>query len=87
MADKQNINVFVNKRIAEEFRRAAQGYFNRVGMCFGAAMLMFLEADPQTQGEYLTRVFKAEIEGEVEKILKAARGEQARRIKLRDRGR
>jgi hypothetical protein len=78
---KENINIWVNRRLAEEFRRAAKGYFNRLGMCFGAAMLMFLEADPTTQGQYLKRVFDADVDGEVEQLLEAAKAEQRRRIK------
>src|SRR5205807_2181113 len=86
MARKQNINVYVDRGLAEQFRNAAQGYFGRLGMCFSAAMLMFLEADPRTQGEYLTKVFKAEVEDEVQAIVEAAKAEQARRIAERERG-
>ena len=78
---KENINVWVNRRIAQEFRKAAKSYFNRLGMCYGAAMLMFLEANPKTQGEYLKRVFHAEIDGEVEELLKEAAAEQRRRVR------
>src|ERR1700730_5450586 len=77
---KENINVWVNRRLAQEFRQAAKGYFNRLGMCFGAAMLMFLEADPATQGDYLKRAFHADVDDEVEEMLKAAKAEQHRRI-------
>ena len=80
---KENINVWVDRRLATAFRNAAKGYFNRLGMCFGASMLMFLEADPQTQGEYLKRVFQAEIDDEVTELLEAASAEQNRRTKAR----
>jgi antitoxin component of RelBE/YafQ-DinJ toxin-antitoxin module len=86
MAKKQNINVYVDRRLAEQFRQAAQGYFGRLGMCFSAAMLMFLEADPRSQGEYLTKVFKAEVEDEVQAIVEAAKAEQHRRIAAREEG-
>ncbi len=81
---KENVNVWVNRRLAQEFRKTAKGYFNRLGMCYGAAMLMFLEADPATQGEYLKRVFHADVDDEVVELLKAAKGEQARRIAARE---
>lgn len=78
---KENINVWVDRRLATAFRVAAKGYFNRLGMCFGAAMLMFLETDPQTQGEYLKRVFQAEIDDEVDELLATARENQGRKIR------
>lgn len=81
---KENINVWVNRRLAQEFRKAAKGYFNRLGMCFGASMLMFLEADPKTQGEYLKRVFHADVDDEVQQLLSAAKMEQRRRIAARE---
>jgi len=84
---KENVNVWVNRRLAQEFRTAAKGYFSRLGMCFGAAMLMFLEADPATQGEYLKRVFHADIDDEVEEMLKAAKAERRNRIAGRKRAR
>lgn len=84
MTRKQNINVFVDRKLAEQFRKAAEAYLGRLGMCFSAAMLMFLEADPKTQGEYLTRIFKAEIDDQVQQLLDAATAEQRRRITARE---
>jgi hypothetical protein len=81
---KENVNIWVNRRLAQEFRKAAKAYFNRLGMCYGAAMLMFLEADPATQGEYLKRVFHADVDDEVEEVLSAVKIEQSRRITSRN---
>ena len=84
---KENLNVWVDRRLATAFRDAARGYFNRLGMCFGASMLMFLEADPATQGDYLKRVFQAEIDDEVSELLDSAKTTQRRKIKARTRKR
>ncbi|HEX8522065.1 MAG TPA: hypothetical protein VF669_07405 [Tepidisphaeraceae bacterium] len=47
---------------------------------------MFLEADPKTQGEYLKRVYDAEINDEVEDAIAAAKAEQLKKIKSSEDG-
>ena len=81
--NKENINVWVERRLAKAFRDVAKNYFNRLGMCFGAAMLMFLEADAKTQGKYLKRVFQAEIDDEVDQMLGSVKHVQNRRAAQR----
>jgi hypothetical protein len=81
---KQTMNVYVDERVAAEFRKVAKVYYNRLGHCMTASMLMFLEADPQTQGDFIKRVFDSEVSGEVEQMLQAIKQEQARRVKARE---
>ena len=83
---KQNVNFFVHGAIAKRFREAARTHPGRLGTCFSAAMIMFLEADPRTQGEYIKRVIDAEVDDEVEQTLEAVRAEQSKRVRSRDQG-
>lgn len=80
---KVKINVAVDPRIAAELRAAAEVYDGRLGMCVTAGMLMFLQADPQVQGEFLRLVFDAEIRDEVEAMLERIKSEQAAKAKAR----
>ena len=82
--DKQPINFSVHRTLAERFRDGAKNYFGKLGLCFSAAMLMFLEADPQTQASYIKKVFDAEVEDEMEATVQAAKEEQLRKIKSRE---
>lgn len=86
MPGKRTISFRIHPQLDERFREATAQYYGKVGICFSAAILMFLEADPKTQGDYLKRVFDAEVNDEVEATIDAARGEQARRIKAREQG-
>jgi acyl-CoA reductase-like NAD-dependent aldehyde dehydrogenase len=45
---------------------------------------MFLEADPKTQGEYIKRIYDAEINDEVEDAIAAAKAEQLKKIRSRE---
>ena len=82
--DKQAVNFSVQRTLADRFRDATKNYFGKLGLCFSAAMLMFLEADPQTQAKYIKKVFDAEVEDEMEATLQAAKEEQMRKIKSRE---
>lgn len=81
---KENINIFCNRRIADAFRKVAEQYLGRLGLCHSAAMLLFMEADPRTQADYLNRVYRAELDEAVEKLLEEVRGEQRKRVLERD---
>ena len=83
---KQTVSFSTRREMAEAFRKAASEYYGRLGMCFSAALLMFIEADPKTQGDYLKRVFDAEVNDEVNATVEAAKSEQAKRIKSREQG-
>jgi hypothetical protein len=86
-AKKLNINVFVDRALGEAFRHAADHYNGRLGMCFSAAMLMWLETDPDVQAKYLMRVFDAELKHGVAAAVDEARREQQHRIVQRQRRR
>ena len=55
--------------------------------CFSAALLMFLEADPKSQGEFMKRILDAELNEEVEATVAMALEQQAKRIRSRTRRR
>ena len=83
-AKKLNINVFVDRTLGETFRDAAEHYNGRLGMCFSAAMLMWLETDPNEQVKYLARVFDAELRNGVASAVAEAKREQLKRIVRRE---
>ena len=83
---KQAVNFSVQRALADRFRDASKNYFGKLGLCFSAAMLMFLEADPQTQGKYIKKIFDAEVGDEMEATIEAAKEEQLKKIKSRDDG-
>ena len=85
MARRETINVSTHPSIAARFRELAVNYDNRLGMCLTAAMLMFLESDPRDQGDFLRRVFDAQIRNEVEDLLEQIRSGQIAKVKERDR--
>lgn len=81
---KQGVNFSVHRDLADRFREATREYYGKLGLCFSAAMLMFLEADPQTQGQYIKKVFDAEVDDEIESAVQAAKEEQLKKIKARE---
>jgi hypothetical protein len=83
---KQGVNFSVHRDLADRFREATREYYGKLGLCFSAAMLMFLEADPQTQGQYIKKVFDAEVDDEIESAIQAAKEEQLKKIKAREDG-
>lgn len=84
MADRHNINVSTNPQIAAAFREMASHYSNRLGLCLTASMVMFMEADPRVQAEYLTKVLQAELKDEMDVLLKEVRGAQFRKVQAAD---
>ena len=82
--NKQSVNFSVHKELADQFREATREYYGKLGLCFSAAILMLLEADPVKQGEYIKRVFDAEVDDEVTATVLTAKEEQLKRIKHRE---
>lgn len=81
-----NLNCYVNAKLAKEFRDIVQRYDNRIGFCLSAAIMMFLEADPAVQAEFLTRVFKLDLDPQVDDVLKALKEQQLGHVHERERG-
>jgi hypothetical protein len=87
MRRSENMNLYVNRHVAKIFRESAKRYDDRIGMCASAAFLMWLQADPVEQGEFLNRVFQLDLKDQVEDTLRAVKEEQARRVEEREHGR
>ena len=83
---KQTISFSIHPALADRFRDATKEYYGKLGLCFSAGMLMFLESDPAAQAKYIKRVFDAELQDEVELLLDAARAEQLKKVKPREDG-
>ena len=83
-ATKRNISFRISRILADRFHEAAKNYFGKMGICFSAAVLMWLEADPQTQGQYIKRIFDADVNDEIQAAIDAAKAEQLRRIRAKD---
>lgn len=83
---KQGVNFSVHRDLADRFREATREYYGKLGLCFSAALLMFLEADPEVQGQYIKRVFDAETDDEVEAVIEQAKAEQLKKVKTREDG-
>jgi hypothetical protein len=86
MAAKRPVSFRIHPRLEERFRQGTKAYYGKLGTCFSAALLMFLEADPKVQGQYVKRVFEAELDDEIDATVEAAKSEQAKRIKSREQG-
>ena len=83
---KQSVNFSVQKDLADNFRDATREYYGKLGLCFSAALLMFLEASPEDQGRFIKRIFEAETDEEVQATIDKAKAEQLKRIKSREDG-
>ena len=83
---KQTISFSIHPALADRFREATKEYYGKLGLCFSAGIMMFLESDPAAQAKYIKQVFDAELAEEVDLLLEAARTEQLKRIKPRDEG-
>jgi hypothetical protein len=82
--NKQAVNFAVQRALVTRFRDMTKNYFGKLSLCFSAALLMFLEADPQTQAQYIKKVFDAEVNDEMDATLQAAKEEQMRKIRSRE---
>lgn len=85
MPEKQTLSFRVSPVLAAKFREATAAYYGKTGLAFSAALLMFLEAEPEVQGAFMKRVFDAEVNREVETIVEAALAEQRKRVEARRR--
>jgi hypothetical protein len=74
----------LNPALAKRFHEATSSFYGKIGTCFGAAILLFLEADPKVQGEYIKRIYEAEIADEIDEAIEHARSEQMKKIKARE---
>ncbi|HEX7010615.1 MAG TPA: hypothetical protein VF184_11570 [Phycisphaeraceae bacterium] len=73
------MNLAIPEELLAEFNAVCQiyGHGKQKGMVLSAAILMFLRADPQTQGRYLEDVIKADVSAGVARMIERARKEQA----------
>jgi len=81
---KQGVNFSVHRELADRFREATREYYGKLGLCFSAALLMFLEADPKVQGDFIKRVFDAEVDDEILAVIEQAKAEQVKKIHARE---
>ena len=86
MAQKRTVSFRVHPLLADRFTGLTASFYGKVGACFAASILMFLEADPKTQGEYLKRIYDAEINDEVDDAITAAKAAQLKKIRSREDG-
>jgi hypothetical protein len=84
MAQRETINVNCDPKIAKAFREVADSYKGRIGPCLQAAMLMFMGAHPEQQGEFLRRVYELQIRDGIDELLAKIHAEQ--RDAVRERG-
>jgi hypothetical protein len=84
MAQKRAISFRLDPALAKRFQEATSPFFGKIGACFAASILMFLEADPKTQGEYVKKIYDAEISGDIEAAIQQAKSEQLKKIKSRE---
>jgi hypothetical protein len=83
---KQTISFSIHPELADRFREATKEYYGKLGLCFSAGMLMWLEADPDVQAQYLKRVFEAEVNAEMLSVIEQAKAEQLKKVKTREDG-
>jgi hypothetical protein len=69
MARKKLVSFRLHEDLLDGFLRAAKPFYGKLGLCYSAAILMFLEADPESRGRYVSRVFAAETADEVRETL------------------
>jgi hypothetical protein len=79
-----NLSVPVELHAAFEDACGQYGHAKQKGMVLSAAIVMFLEADPVEQGEYLKQVATAEITDGVDAMLQRARALQSQKVTSRE---
>lgn len=86
MPPKKTINLAIPEPLLTEFNDVCKhyGHAKQKGLVLSAAMLMFLEADPEAQGKALERILIADVRSGIETMIARARQEQARRVAERD---
>ena len=86
MAQKQTVSFRIHPHLLEQFQKAAEVFQGKLGACFSAACLQWMETDPQVQGDYLKRLYEAEIRDEVDEAVERAKAEQLKKLKAREDG-
>lgn len=81
---KQTISFSIHPALADRFRDATKEYYGKLGLCFSAGVLMWLEADPEEQATFLRRVFDAEVADEMIAVIEQAKAEQMKKIQARE---
>lgn len=81
MKPKKTLNLAIPQELLQEFNSvcAHYGHGKQKGMVLSAAILMFLRAEPDRQGEFLHQIMAADIAQGVKKMLaeKVAAAQQA----------
>lgn len=77
---RTTLNWNTDARIATEFRAATKQYSGKMGYCLTAAVLMFLEADPRKQSEFIKRAFEAQLKDDVDALLNEIRETQRQQV-------
>jgi len=73
MADKTKINLYLNTRLNDEFKKFVHLSYGKVGLLLSAAMLQFLETAAEDQVAYVKRVYDANEGGTMDKMIDEAR--------------
>jgi hypothetical protein len=81
MARRDTLSISTHPEISKRFREAAGKFDGRIGLCHTAAMLMFLEADPEVQGDFINRAFNAQLKDQVQALLDEIREQQASKVR------
>jgi hypothetical protein len=84
MAQKQTVSFRMDPHLLQRFQQASDVFKGKLGACFSAACLQWLESDPEVQGEYLMKLYQAELRGEVEAAVEQAKAIQSSKIKVRE---
>jgi hypothetical protein len=84
MARKKLVSFRIHEDLAKAFHETAKPYYGKLGLCFSAAVAMFIQADPRMQEQFIKRVFEAELSDEVEELLGQLKIEQFGRLKGRN---
>lgn len=77
MDRKKSLNLTVPAELAERFESvcADYGHGKQKGVVLSAAILMYIGADPQTQGEYLHKVIKSGVSTGVDRMTRRAKSQ------------
>ena len=84
MAQKQTVSFRMHPDLLGQFQQAAEAFQGKVGACFAAACLQWMETDPQVQADYLKKLYEAELREDVARAVEQAKSEQLKRIKSRE---
>lgn len=82
MATKKTLNLAIPTDLLEQFNEVCKhyGHAKQKGMVLSAAILMFLRANPETQGQHLQEIATAQIDIGVKKMIEQTKTGQGLRI-------